>query len=208
MLNDELSIWQPYLERLKSGNLHFADQTDDEFQKKLKENRKQITEAWLNVTFSETPEVTMGRYFRFQQQEIKWFIAQAEELNVSSEKRPLVSFLLNELRELQDFLKRHFLRYLIPDELLEALTDKVLVNLSVAQLGCILKLAYEAGLFPNITVAELIRTVVLYCRTRKQPHISAKSLSKEYYGVEQVTAATCRELFEQLIKRIDKLYFT
>lgn len=207
MLSDELNIWHQHLEHLKAGKISY-DFKNGKFAKKLTGERKQITEAWLAVAFSDVAEVALKRYFRFHQQEVRWLIAQLESFSGENERTEFAKLLITELRELQELLKRHFTRYLVSDDELEALVDKILVNLSVAQLGCMLKLAYDAGIFPNISVAELIRGTVLYCRTKKQLHISAKGLSKEYYSITQVTAATCRELLEQLIKRIDKIYFT
>lgn len=208
MLNDELAIWHQYLDKLKSGDSELITSSDLSFSLKLSKERKGITEAWLSVAFSDAPEIALSRYFRFHQQEVRWLTSQLENFQSTQVQKESVKILIQELRELQDLLKRHFSRYLISDDALEDMLDKMLVNLSVAQIGCLLKLAYEAGLFPNVTVSELIRSVVLYCRTKKQLHISARSLSKEYYSVTQVTAATCRELLDQLIKRIDKIYFT
>lgn len=205
-MNDELHIWYRRLKELKSNQAPASEKIDPSTKALLAE-RKQITDAWLATAFSDLPELTLDRYFRFHQQELKSLTTEVESLVGTTADRKEAEDFLNELKELQAFLNRHFARYLLPLEILDILLDKVLINLSVAQLGCILRLTYESGLFPNITVAELIRCVVLYCRTRKQLHISARSLSKEYYSVNQVTAATCRELLTQLIKRIDKMYF-
>ncbi|MXV50361.1 hypothetical protein GS399_05200 [Pedobacter sp. HMF7647] len=90
---------------------------------------------------------------------------------------------------------------------LPAKIDKAALNLSVAQLACLLRMMVEEQVFLSDNVSELFRFIAAHYRSKRQEHISAGSLSKEFYGISQVTAANVLGLLQRMSSRINKHYF-
>ncbi|WP_426671973.1 hypothetical protein ACPPVU_12120 [Mucilaginibacter sp. McL0603] len=89
----------------------------------------------------------------------------------------------------------------------ERIMEKQILNLSVAQIACLVKLCYDEGVFGNASISEVLKFVVLHYRSKRQQQISYGSLSKEYYSISQVTAAVLRDYLSRMIVRINKNYF-
>lgn len=87
-----------------------------------------------------------------------------------------------------------------------ACSKKFPLTIPVAQLACLLKLFYEESQVP-VTASELIRWAAANLSTKRQPDISPRSLSKEFYSVTQFTAARVREILLQMAGRINADYF-
>jgi hypothetical protein len=85
--------------------------------------------------------------------------------------------------------------------------DKLVMSLSVAHLACVTRLFYEENCYQSATVTDVLKFTVRHYQSKRQDHISQGSLSKEYYGVTQVTAAVVRDLLHRMINRINKTYF-
>lgn len=85
--------------------------------------------------------------------------------------------------------------------------DKLDFSLSVAHLACLTRMLYEEHSFSNLSVTEVLKFMSRHYRSKRQLHISPGSLSKEYYGVSQVTAAVVRDLLQRMVTRIEKTYF-
>ncbi|OCX54308.1 hypothetical protein BEL04_08600 [Mucilaginibacter sp. PPCGB 2223] len=85
--------------------------------------------------------------------------------------------------------------------------QKLGLNLSVAQLACLLKLLYDEGIFCTENFSDILRFFSAYFRSKRQENISYGSLSKESYSTGQVTAAVLRDKFAQMIKKIDRHFF-
>lgn len=86
-------------------------------------------------------------------------------------------------------------------------TPKVRLELSMAQLGCLLWVLYEAGVLGNIPLQTLFRQVLNGIATKRRDEGSAGSLSKCYYHIDQKTAATVRDLLLRLADRITRHFF-
>jgi hypothetical protein len=85
--------------------------------------------------------------------------------------------------------------------------EKIELQLSVSQIACLTRLFYEEHIFPEASVIDLLKFVSRHYRSKRQQQISHGSLSKEYYGISQVTAAVVRDLLQRMVSRINKLYF-
>lgn len=85
--------------------------------------------------------------------------------------------------------------------------EKMELQLSVSQIACLARLFYEENVYPDASVTDLLLFISRHYRSKRQEHISPKSLSKEYYGVSQVTAAVVRDLLSRMVTRINKVYF-
>lgn len=81
------------------------------------------------------------------------------------------------------------------------------LDLSVAQFGHFLRLCYLTGCFHEQNISEVLRFFVQHFTSKKQDHISAKSLAKAFYGAEQTTAASSRAWLQRMIDHINKKYF-
>ncbi|MDB5145970.1 MAG: hypothetical protein JWQ66_4685 [Mucilaginibacter sp.] len=85
--------------------------------------------------------------------------------------------------------------------------EKLPLHLSVAHIACLTRLFYEEGCFGNVSVTDLLKFTARHYRSKRQQQISTGSLSKEYYGINQVPAAVVRDLLQKMIARINKHYF-
>lgn len=81
------------------------------------------------------------------------------------------------------------------------------LEISVAQLGFFIKLMVEEDMLPQINLSEVFRFVAGHFSTKRQPVISAGSLSKEYYGASQQTAARVMGMLQNMITRINRQHF-
>jgi hypothetical protein len=84
---------------------------------------------------------------------------------------------------------------------------KVELGIPVTYLACLIRVFQEEGIFAGQNLSELFRLAAGSLRTRRQPVISAGSLSKEFYGTSQVTAAKVQGLLQRMITHINRLYF-
>lgn len=85
--------------------------------------------------------------------------------------------------------------------------EKLIVNLSVAQIALIARLFYEEGCYGNATVTDVLKFIAAHYQSKRQEHISAASLTKEYYGVGQKTAAVIQDMLKGMAAKIAKQYF-
>jgi hypothetical protein len=83
---------------------------------------------------------------------------------------------------------------------------KLTLRTSVAHLACLLRFCHEDEL-PGIPLSELFRWVSANLATKRQNNISAGSLSKQFYTVNQFTAARVREYLLKIVARINVEYF-
>jgi hypothetical protein len=85
--------------------------------------------------------------------------------------------------------------------------QKLPLNLSVAQLACFLRIFNDEAIFGQSNLTELFKFIVSHYKTKRQSLISLGSLSKEFYSINQVTAAVTRDYLQKMIARINKSYF-
>lgn len=85
--------------------------------------------------------------------------------------------------------------------------DKLLLNMPVSQIACIARLLYEQGVYGNASVTEVLKFITDHYASKKRQHISAGSLSKEYYAINQVTAAVVKDLLQRMTGKLCRQYF-
>ena len=81
------------------------------------------------------------------------------------------------------------------------------LNLSVAHLGCLLRLFCDGEMPGSQNLAELFRFVTAHFSSKRQADISPGSLSKAFYGTTQVTAAHVQGLLQVMLARINRRFF-
>jgi hypothetical protein len=87
------------------------------------------------------------------------------------------------------------------------LNFKLTLQLSVAQLACIIKLFYRAGIYGDTPLTDIFKFTAQHFCTKRQPAMSWQSLSKEYYGLDLVNAGRVRILLKQMITYINEHFF-
>jgi len=85
--------------------------------------------------------------------------------------------------------------------------SKIPLNLPVAYLACLIRVFYEEGCFRGVTLTEIFKDMAATFSTVRQPTVSAGSLSKEYYSVNQITAARVKELLQKMVVRLNQQFF-
>lgn len=88
-----------------------------------------------------------------------------------------------------------------------ALPAKLPLNLSVAQLACLVRTFYEEQLFNCKNLSAVTRFFAAHFSTSRQNDVSAGSLAKELYSIDQVSAAVVRGHLQRIIARIEQHYF-
>ncbi len=84
---------------------------------------------------------------------------------------------------------------------------KLHVELSVAHLACLIRLFVEESVFGKQNLKIIFKCFAGYYQTKRQPIISPGSLSKEYYSIDQHTAARMRDLLQKMVQRINRNFF-
>jgi hypothetical protein len=77
---------------------------------------------------------------------------------------------------------------------------KVKLDLSVAQLACLLRMLIESEFITNRNISALIRSVAMACETRRSEHLSPRSLRVKFYEIEDATLGTVRDMLSHLSK--------
>ena len=85
--------------------------------------------------------------------------------------------------------------------------DKQSLDLSVAHLACLIKLFLEENIFVSRNTKAVFRFFAANYQTKRQSAISAGSLSKEFYSIDQHTAARVRDMLQKMILRINRNFF-
>jgi hypothetical protein len=89
----------------------------------------------------------------------------------------------------------------------EHLIQKLGFNLSVAQLACLTKAFYHAGIYLSENITEIFTFSAGYFYSKRQGNISKGSFSKEYYSISQKTAAHVLDLLQKMTATIRHDYF-
>ncbi|MET3982026.1 hypothetical protein ABIB62_004642 [Mucilaginibacter sp. UYP25] len=85
--------------------------------------------------------------------------------------------------------------------------EKQSLDLSVAHLACLIKLFLEENIFVSQSTKRVFQFFAANYQTKRQTAISAGSLSKEFYSIDQHTAARVREMLQKMIARINRNFF-
>lgn len=94
-----------------------------------------------------------------------------------------------------------------PEMGLSPARPKLLLNLSVAQIACLLRVLYEAEGFGSTPLNDVFKFVTRHISSKKQGVISIGGLRKEYYSTTQVTAGKMIVLFQRLTAILKRIFF-
>lgn len=86
-------------------------------------------------------------------------------------------------------------------------SGKQSLDLSVAHLACLIKLFLEENIFLSGNTKKVFQFFATNFQTKRQTAISAGSLSKEFYSIDQHTAARVRDMLQKMIIRINRNFF-
>ncbi|MGM9475240.1 hypothetical protein ACS5PU_02375 [Pedobacter sp. GSP4] len=89
----------------------------------------------------------------------------------------------------------------------EATITRIPLELSVAHLSCLIRLLYEESVFATQNLQSIFKGFAGYFQSKRQAVISPGSLSKEFYSIDQHTAARVRDLLQRMIQRINRNFF-
>jgi hypothetical protein len=89
----------------------------------------------------------------------------------------------------------------------EHLLEKLGFNLSVAQLACLTKAFFHAGIYLSENISEIFTFSAGCFYSKRQGNISKGSFSKEYYSISQKTAAHILDLLQKMTAAIRHDYF-
>ncbi|SDC66384.1 hypothetical protein [Pedobacter soli] len=84
---------------------------------------------------------------------------------------------------------------------------KIPLAMSVAHLSCLIRLLYEESVFATQNLQSIFKGFAGYFQSKRQVIISPGSLSKEFYSIDQHTAARVRDLLQRMIQRINRNFF-
>jgi RteC protein len=82
---------------------------------------------------------------------------------------------------------------------------KVNTSISVAHLGCLLRLLHEEKVFYHPNQTEFLNFFAAHFASIRQEHISGTSLRSKYYNIDPSTAQSVKDLLFQLLNRLKKL---
>ncbi|QNN42963.1 hypothetical protein [Pedobacter roseus] len=109
---------------------------------------------------------------------------------------------------LADWLKEEIL---LAEKSLPKISDvvvpKIPLELSVAHLSCLIRLLFEESVFATQNLQSIFKCFAGYFQSKRQAVISPGSLSKEFYSIDQHTAARVRDLLQRMVQRINRNFF-
>ncbi|TBO42235.1 hypothetical protein [Pedobacter kyonggii] len=89
----------------------------------------------------------------------------------------------------------------------EVPVPKIPVEMSVAHLSCLIRLLYEESVFATQNLQFIFKCFAGHYQSKRQAVISPGSLSKEFYSIDQHTAARVRDLLQRMVQRINRNFF-
>ncbi|MBT2560725.1 hypothetical protein J7E50_07750 [Pedobacter sp. ISL-68] len=89
----------------------------------------------------------------------------------------------------------------------EIAIPKIPLEMSVAHLSCLIRLLYEESVFATQNLQPIFKCFAGYFQSKRQAVISPGSLSKEFYSIDQHTAARVRDLLQRMVLRINRNFF-
>jgi hypothetical protein len=85
--------------------------------------------------------------------------------------------------------------------------SKIPLEMSVAHLSCLIRLLYEESVFATQNLQFIFKSIAGHYQSKRQTVISPGSLSKEFYSIDQHTAARVRDLLQRMVQRINRNFF-
>lgn len=89
----------------------------------------------------------------------------------------------------------------------ELVVPKIPLDMSVAHLSCLIRLLHEESIFATQNLQFIFKCFAGHYQSKRQTVISAGSLSKEFYSIDQHTAARVRDLLQRMVQRINRNFF-
>lgn len=89
----------------------------------------------------------------------------------------------------------------------EVAAPKIPLEMSVAHLSCLIRLLYEESVFATQNLQFIFKCFAGHYQSKRQAVISPGSLSKEFYSIDQHTAARVRDLLQRMVQRINRNFF-
>jgi hypothetical protein len=89
----------------------------------------------------------------------------------------------------------------------EVIIPKIPLEMSVAHLSCLIRLLYEESVFATQNLQFIFKCFAGHYQSKRQAVISPGSLSKEFYSIDQHTAARVRDLLQRMVQRINRNFF-
>jgi len=89
----------------------------------------------------------------------------------------------------------------------EVVVPKIPLEMSVAHLSCLIRLLYEESVFATQNLQFIFKFFASHYQSKRQAVISPGSLSKEFYSIDQHTAARVRDLLQRMVQRINRNFF-
>lgn len=84
---------------------------------------------------------------------------------------------------------------------------KLPIQTSVAHMACIIRLLFEENVFSTNNLKLIFKCFAGHYQTKRQSSISPGSLSKEFYSIDQHTAARVRDLLQRMVLRLNRNFF-
>lgn len=89
----------------------------------------------------------------------------------------------------------------------EVAVPKIPLEMSVAHLSCLIRMLYEESVFATQNLQFIFKCFAGHYQSKRQTVISPGSLSKEFYSIDQHTAARVRDLLQRMVQRINRNFF-
>lgn len=89
----------------------------------------------------------------------------------------------------------------------EVAVPKIPLEMSVAHMSCLIRLLYEESVFATQNLQFIFKFFASHYQSKRQAVISPGSLSKEFYSIDQHTAARVRDLLQRMVLRINRNFF-
>ena len=89
----------------------------------------------------------------------------------------------------------------------ESNVPKLPIQMSVAHMACIIRLLFEESVFATNNLKLIFKCFAGHYQTKRQSVISPGSLSKEFYSIDQHTAARVRDLLQKMVLRLNRNFF-
>lgn len=148
--------------------------------------------------------------FRHTQERLNYLVEQKAEVSSSPEAKniafdpswPSIKTIIGDWLKEEIVLAEKFLT-----KGSEVVVPKIPLEMSVAHLSCLIRLLYEESVFATQNLQFIFKFFAGHYQSKRQAVISPGSLSKEFYSIDQHTAARVRDLLQRMVLRINRNFF-
>jgi len=86
-------------------------------------------------------------------------------------------------------------------------TGKLGLNISVADIACLIRLLYEENVFGTENLRSIFKFYAENYQSKRQPAISWESLSKEYYSLTFHNTSGMQKILQRMIDKLNRGFF-